>query len=298
MKIYDIVNVPYGLGYDDSKYEEIRRSGYTAGYESGYTDGLASCSGQSYEDMPFTFEALEDMVMVAVPATCYSQKNVQGVDDGIAEPSFHITEQGVKEFVPKIEILEHKGDLLRIWSSSATTKELFTGAFPLYENNVMFQRGTFIVYGNIMSLQYGFDFQGQTELKWPFYTNQAPSQPGSIIGLFYDCTGITDASNLILPATTLVPWSYASMFSGCLNLTGTPELPATTLVERSYSYMFLGAQKVNHIRCLATDVSANRCTTGWLMEVSPTGTFETTSTTNWTTGTSGIPEGWTRVDID
>lgn len=43
MKIYNVVKIPQGLGYDQFDYEEVWQSGYTAGYESGYTDGQNDC---------------------------------------------------------------------------------------------------------------------------------------------------------------------------------------------------------------------------------------------------------------
>ena len=51
---------------------------------------------------------------------------------------------------------------------------------------------------------------------------------------------VVDASNLILPATTLTQFCYASMFSGCIYLTAAPTLPATTLTVDCYRYMFNG----------------------------------------------------------
>jgi len=58
--------------------------------------------------------------------------------------------------------------------------------------------------------------------------------------LFYNCTAITDASELLLPATTLADYCYGDMFHGCTSLTAVPELPATTLASRCYYYMFYG----------------------------------------------------------
>ena len=44
---------------------------------------------------------------------------------------------------------------------------------------------------------------------------------------------------------------------------------------------------------LATDISANGCTQYWVNNVASTGTFvKNISMTGWTTGNSGIPEGW------
>ena len=56
--------------------------------------------------------------------------------------------------------------------------------------------------------------------------------------LFYENEYLTDASELILPKTSLAPYCYKEMFNGCTALTSTPKLPATTLVEGCYHSMF------------------------------------------------------------
>lgn len=43
MKIYNVLKVPQGLGYDEVDYDALYQSGYTAGHQSGYTDGLNAC---------------------------------------------------------------------------------------------------------------------------------------------------------------------------------------------------------------------------------------------------------------
>ena len=64
-----------------------------------------------------------------------------------------------------------------------------------------------------------------------------------------------------------------------------------------YYGMFRNCTKINYIKCLATDISAPSCTTSWVSGVAPTGTFvKAASMNDWTTGTSGIPEGWTVVN--
>ena len=84
------------------------------------------------------------------------------------------------------------------------------------------------LYGNIMSLLYADNFANQTTL----YNRCAFSH------LFSSSTALTDASNLILPATTLSEKCYEAMFSYCSSLTSIPKLPATTLATRCYSSMF------------------------------------------------------------
>ena len=113
--------------------------------------------------------------------------------------------------------------------------------------------------------------------------------------MFEGCTRLTTAP--VLPATTLAKWCYASMFGGCTNLKNAPELPAKTLANYCYRYMFSDCTNLNYIKCLATDISATSCTSNWVSGVASTGTFvKDASMSSWTTGTSGIPSGWTVQD--
>lgn len=147
--------------------------------------------------------------------------------------------------------------------------------------------GTFNVYGNIMSLLYGDNFVNQTSLSYNYpFSN-----------LFLNCTGLTDASNLILPATTLTYQCYYRMFEGCTNLTTAPVLPATTLVSQCYSRMFYNCTNLNYIKCLATDISATNCTEYWVLSVSSSGTFVKASGINWESGVNGIPANWTVEEV-
>lgn len=147
--------------------------------------------------------------------------------------------------------------------------------------------GRFDAYGNIMSLLYGDDFVDKISL-----TNQ-----NIFDGLFYWNTNLTNAKNLILPATTLSDKCYHQMFYGCSNLTTAPVLPATTLAGHCYTNMFRNCSNLKEITCLATDISAGYCTNEWVYGVSSTGTFiKNPSMTSWPTGDNGIPANWTVVD--
>ena len=118
---------------------------------------------------------------------------------------------------------------------------------------------------------------------------------GCCQSMFEGCTSLTQAPKL--PATTLAYMCYASMFKNCTSLTRAPELPATRLCDLCYSSMFYGCTKLNYVKCLATDISAKKCTASLLEGVATTGDFYTPAATNWTRGASGIPSGWTRHDI-
>lgn len=112
------------------------------------------------------------------------------------------------------------------------------------------------------------------------------------VSMFEGCESLIATPEL--PATVLKDGCYNSMFKGCTSLTTAPELPASTLQYESYYEMFYGCTKLNYIKCLALDIQANGCTSYWLYGVYSTGTFVKDSTmSNWTSGVSGIPSGWT-----
>ena len=113
--------------------------------------------------------------------------------------------------------------------------------------------------------------------------------------MFYGCTSLTQAP--VLPATTLYGQCYYQMFNGCTGLTSAPELPATTLATGCYYNMFNGCTNLNYIKCLATDISASSCLSNWVNGVASSGTFaKAASMSSWPAGTSGIPNNWTVQD--
>lgn len=112
-------------------------------------------------------------------------------------------------------------------------KILFKGVNSAYGTNQAKKRASFSgdayynVCGNIMSLIYGDNFSGQTELTTSYTFDR----------LFVDGK-VINAKNLILPSTALTNYCYEYMFSGCTELINTPALPATSLAQGCYSYMF------------------------------------------------------------
>ena len=208
--------------------------------------------------------------------------------------------------MPTIDVVE--GDVVRIkgeYNGSGAT----TSSYSSFSGST----ATFNVYGNIMSLIYGDYFIGQTNIP----------QVGIFAALFSNCVGLIDASNLILPATTLKPNCYIRMFRKCRNLTTAPklpvtnlanmcyqhmfyecksltqapELPATTLADNCYNSMFNGCSNLNYIKCLANNISASGALYSWTNGVSTTGTFVKAAGVEWPTGTSGIPSGWTVEEV-
>ena len=130
----------------------------------------------------------------------------------------------------------------------------------------------------------------------------APALPATTLAnycynnMFNGCTSLATAP--VLPATTLKLSCYGSMFYKCTSLATAPELPATTLAKSCYYYMLYGCTSLIYIKCLATDISASNSHTNWVSYVAATGTFvKPASMTSWSSGESGIPSGWTVVNV-
>ena len=139
------------------------------------------------------------------------------------------------------------------------------------------------VYGNIMSLLDEEGFATKTDLQNAEYV---------FYGLFRYNTTLIDASELLLPATTLASqcyqqmfefctslitapklpattlaeYSYFAMFVNCSNLTAAPALPAPTLKTTCYANMFEGCFKLSSVTCLATSIGASQCLDDWLKD--------------------------------
>ena len=112
------------------------------------------------------------------------------------------------------------------------------------------------VYGNIMSLLYSDNFVGQSSLLNKNYLFKSLFTNNSNI-----CK-VIDASNLILPATTLVSNCYYGMFSGCTSLTTAPALPATTLASYCYYAMFSSCTSLTTAPALPATTLAYGCYEG------------------------------------
>ena len=117
--------------------------------------------------------------------------------------------------------------------------------------------------------------------------------------MFRECPNLTNTPEIF--ATTLAEYCCNAMFYHSRKITTSAPLHATTLVENCYYNLFNGCYLLASVTCYATDISATDCTGIWLADagkdVTGTKTFTTPSSTAWLTNTSGIPSGWTRVNL-
>ena len=105
-------------------------------------------------------------------------------------------------------------------------------------------------YGNIMSLLDEEGFGTKTDL---------PNKDDVFKQLFCRNTALTDASGLVLPATTLTAYCYSEMFYGCSALTAAPALPATKMANYCYAGMFKECTALPTAPELPAETLANGC---------------------------------------
>ena len=252
--------------------------------------------GNDYSQNYLTFNVLTDGTIVW-KAFNNTVKTIEYSINGGEWNSITSSSSGESFTVDKNDVIRFRGTN----STYATSKSNYSG----------FEGGsaTFNIEGNIHSLLYGDDFASNNSLTNSTY---------QFCSLFKKALVIS-AENLILPATTLKNYCYRALFSWCTTLEKAPVLPATTLatgcywymfeqcaissapelnatnlVDECYGHMFEGCASLNYVKCMATSISATNCKVDWLKNVSSTGTFVKESNTTWSSGTSGIPSGWTQ----
>ena len=184
--------------------------------------------------VPFTLEILSDG---AIKTNSYSfrQPLLYRVNDGVWEACSD----------GKMNITVHSGDTVQIKGSAFQD-------FALSSSTCTYKAS-----GNIMSLKYGENFADVKTLEYVPYGEGG--NLGGFIELFANETGLTDASKLLLPATTLSYGCYRGMFRGCTNLTAGPKLPATTLAEDCYVAMFRYCSSLTTVPDLPATTLTENC---------------------------------------
>ena len=197
----------------------------------GSGDIVISSGDKPYEEQYLTFEAIEDGTF------SFTENDLQySLDDGVtwqtltAGTSTPTISAGNKILWKQTGLVPNSSDYSGIGTFGAT--------------------GKFNVYGNIMSLYYGDDFIDKNDLTYKTY---------AFSKLFYNCSKLINAENLILPATKLVDSCYENMFNECQNLLTVPELPATSLADRCYVNMFSSCYSLTTAPDLPATKLADNC---------------------------------------
>lgn len=193
----------------------------TASYEGFTASDSVDAYQKKYTNLgtPFTFEILTDGNIVWSSNNSSTYNTIYYSKNGGALTS--IVTNGSSIPVVTGDILEFYGNNSRYAAGDGSGCKLSGST------------AQFNVYGNIMSL---IDKDG-------FETAVTLTQQYAFCGLFLNCSKVISIENLLLPATTLSPWCYKSMFHNCSNLVKPlAELPAKTLTNSCYRQMFLGTK--------------------------------------------------------
>lgn len=194
-------------------------------------------------------------------------------------------------------------------------------------------RGRYRVSGNIMSMLYGDDFRGKTEINVSqafkgMFANDLQLVDASnlyINGVGYEscATMFGGCANLVYPpvlgsdttavgcysamfrdctslatapmlkASVLHTNCYYAMFMGCTSLTTAPEIKADTIEIYSMYRMFMGCTSLNRIKFIYGGSLSTTESYYWMNDVSPDGIFIKHPDGTLPSGVSGIPTGWT-----
>ena len=194
------------------------------------------CEDNTYSSEYLTFESLEDGNNIR---WTYNDRRISASTDG-GSTWRGVGSSGIIATLDRGEKLLLKGNNSGYSDYSAISG--ITASTRFYSDK------TFKVYGNIMSLISGDSFSSATTL----------TSTGCFAHLFWQATRLTDAANLVLPATTLANYSYEGMFYNCIRLTVPPALPATTLGWDCYFRMFWGCSSLTTAPALpATTLQPN-----------------------------------------
>lgn len=271
-----------------------------------------------YSQDPFTIEALEDNVTISInnQKACQLTYTKNGTTSQTLTVSANVT--------ATLNVTLDTGDICTFTS----TKWIQYGAKGHFTVS-----GQFKVYGNWQSLKN--------------YSTSVDQQ--GCEGALKDNVGLIDASNLVMPATSLGQNAYNSffngcsslvsgpkelpvngnnshalmfngctslvnppklnfteiheggcnqMFKGCASLVKAPDLNVTNIKTWGCYQMFYGCTNLNYLKCMATTKAGDSNFSSWLYNVAASGTFvKDANSTLWGSGVSGIPRGWTVVNV-
>lgn len=199
---------------------------------------------KALSDGTISFNILSTMNTDKITSISYS------TDDGATWTTTENQDNKEENLVINVNVTT--GDKV-LWKGDATQIGYYGNIGPVIEGSFFSSTAEFDVEGNVMSLCYGDNFDGEDELEYRaqfinlFRGSDVVNAKNFILpsttltdfcysSMFYNCAKLITAP--VLPATTLAPDCYNSIFSGCTSLTTAPELPALTVVQHCYDSMF------------------------------------------------------------
>ena len=212
-------------------------SGFTA---TGNVTAYQEAAAPDFSTEPLTFNILSDGT---VNWTASDSSLTKTIEYKLNNGEWTSITSNTGSSAPTITVkagnkIQFKGDNAAYCGDNPELCSTFSGSTAGFE-----------IEGNIMSLINPKDFSTLTTLESNF----------TFAALFGDCTGLTSAENLILPATTLAMYCYLGMFMGCTSLITAPALPANTLVDSCYLGMFMGCTSLTTAPALPANTLVDSC---------------------------------------
>lgn len=288
------MSVAYYNGQQINNFADATKINYKAYYNNYILFGADADTGDTptdYSEQYLTFVAKSNGTFVYEGSA--TNNNVSySIDDGKtwSTPSYNIT------------VNVSSGD-----------KVMWKGNMSGYGNKRL-SGGTasFEAQGNFMSLIYGDNFIEQTSLnnltfQYMFYNSKITNAENLILPattlseycyqhMFENCS-LLSKSPKILPSTTLTTACYEFMFRYCSSMTTSPILPATNAdIIACYSDMFNGCTQLNYIKAMFTNTPRTYGQNNWVNGVAASGTFVMNAEATWNPenyrGVYGVPSGW------
>lgn len=203
-----------------------------------------------------------------------------------------------------------------LWRGVGVSTSVSTANPTAPSDSVFSSSGAFDVSGCLCSLLRGDDASLYDEL---------PQGASTFYGLFYVCSTIINAKDLIfpsntreycykrfmsncpnllsiskLPANDITGQCYNSMFYGCTSLRNSPDVMATTGYGAYLcQQMFNGCLAMDYIKVLFIACPSSTAFMNWTTNVAASGIFVKHISATWTdTGVSGVPSNWTIIYYD
>ena len=192
-------------------------------------------SQSAYASQPLTFEIIQDGTITWNVTSTDFAKTIEYSVNGGSWKSLTSTTNGTSFNVSKGQTVRFRGNNAQYGIGNFTYNN-FTATCQ------------FNVKGNIMSLVAGDDFQSASLASTHVFAR-----------LFYQCSGLISAENLVLPASTLTNNCYEGLFYHCSSLKKAPELPAKSLADYCYRSMFFGCSSLESAPKLPVTSLAKYC---------------------------------------
>ena len=290
---------------------KITESHTITAYVSGYAEHTTVCTWTGWENAPLTLEAIEDGVINGVNVSTgdyvdgrtgisinntTARHNLKGSIASSEDwtgatyvyAKFTYDTKLVDASNCYVDIYQN-GQQMFMGCTALTGAPQFPGGFDILFTNCyeeMFRDCTSLVNGPTI-LPLDRSTQGLVDTALGNYCYRR---------MFQGCTSLVNAP--VLPASNyMTAECYAYMFMGCTSLVNAPDLLSiSTNSSDCYKYMFKDCTSLSYIKCTATANYWLDCDY-WTQNVSSTGTFvKAASATQWPSGESGIPTGWTVVN--